>query len=32
VYAGHRYAQELDAPEHDEVPFKRHFHHDAPVA
>ena len=28
VYAGHRYAQELDVPKHDEVPFKRHFHHD----
>ena len=28
VYAGHRYAQELDAPRGGEVPFKRHFHHD----
>ena len=28
VYAGHRYAQELDAPRDGEVPFKRHFHHD----
>lgn len=26
VYAGHRYARELDAPPADEVPFKRHFH------
>jgi dimethylamine/trimethylamine dehydrogenase len=31
VYAGHRYAQELDAPKHDRVPFKRHFHHDTPM-
>ena len=28
VYAGHRYAQELDARRDGEVPFKRHFHHD----
>lgn len=26
VYAGHRYARELDAPPAGEVPFKRHFH------
>ncbi len=26
VYAGHRYARELDEPRTDEVPFKRHFH------
>jgi dimethylamine/trimethylamine dehydrogenase len=26
VYAGHRYARELDAPSSGEVPFKRHFH------
>lgn len=26
VYAGHRYARELDAPPSDDVPFKRHFH------
>lgn len=26
VYAGHRYARELDAPPEGEVPFKRHFH------
>jgi dimethylamine/trimethylamine dehydrogenase len=27
VYAGHRYARELDAdPIGDAVPFKRHFH------
>ena len=32
VYAGHRYAQELDAPKADGVPFRRHFHHDTPVA
>ena len=32
VYAGHRYAQELDAPRDGEVPFKRHFHHDTPMA
>ena len=32
VYAGHRYAQELDAPKRDGVPFKRHFHHDTPTA
>ena len=32
VYAGHRYAQELDAPRTGDVPFKRHFHHDAPMA
>jgi dimethylamine/trimethylamine dehydrogenase len=32
VYAGHRYAQELDAPRDGDVPFKRHFHHDTPMA
>ena len=32
VYAGHRYAQELDARRDGEVPFKRHFHHDTPMA
>jgi dimethylamine/trimethylamine dehydrogenase len=26
VYAGHRYARELDEAPSDEVPFKRHFH------
>jgi dimethylamine/trimethylamine dehydrogenase len=26
VYAGHRYARELDEPPPGEVPFKRHFH------
>jgi dimethylamine/trimethylamine dehydrogenase len=26
VYAGHRYARELDAPPSGEIPFKRHFH------
>ncbi len=26
VYAGHRYARELDAPSHGEVAFLRHFH------
>ena len=26
VYAGHRYARELDEPAIDGVPFKRHFH------
>ena len=26
VYAGHRYARELEEPRLDEVPFKRHFH------
>lgn len=26
VYAGHRYARELDEPVVDGVPFKRHFH------
>ena len=26
VYAGHRYARELDAPPASDVPFKRHFH------
>lgn len=26
VYAGHRYARELDEPSSDDVPFKRHFH------
>jgi dimethylamine/trimethylamine dehydrogenase len=26
VYAGHRYARELDAPPSGDVPFKRHFH------
>jgi len=26
VYAGHRYARELEAPATGEVPFKRHFH------
>ncbi len=26
VYAGHRYARELDEPAVDGVPFKRHFH------
>ena len=27
VYAGHRYARELDAPvDEDAVPFRRHFH------
>uniref|UniRef100_A0A0S6YZV3 NADH:flavin oxidoreductase n=1 Tax=Mizugakiibacter sediminis TaxID=1475481 RepID=A0A0S6YZV3_9GAMM len=26
VYAGHRYARELDEPRGGEVPFKRHFH------
>jgi dimethylamine/trimethylamine dehydrogenase len=26
VYAGHRYARELDVAPSDEVPFKRHFH------
>ncbi len=26
VYAGHRYAQELDAPPAGDVPFQRHFH------
>jgi dimethylamine/trimethylamine dehydrogenase len=26
VYAGHRYARELDAPASGDVPFKRHFH------
>jgi dimethylamine/trimethylamine dehydrogenase len=26
VYAGHRYARELDEPAPAEVPFKRHFH------
>ena len=26
VYAGHRYARELDEPRQGEVPFKRHFH------
>jgi dimethylamine/trimethylamine dehydrogenase len=31
VYAGHRYAQELDAPRDGDVSFKRHFHHDAPM-
>ncbi len=28
VYAGHRYARELDEPVSDDVPFKRHFHGD----
>jgi len=28
VYAGHRYARELEEPVSDEVPFKRHFHGD----
>ena len=31
VYAGHRYARELDEPVDGEVPFKRHFHGAAPV-
>jgi dimethylamine/trimethylamine dehydrogenase len=26
VYAGHRYARELEAPSAGDVPFKRHFH------
>lgn len=26
VYAGHRYARELDEPRSGDVPFKRHFH------
>ncbi len=26
VYAGHRYARELEEPPADDVPFKRHFH------
>ena len=26
VYAGHRYARELEEPESGDVPFKRHFH------
>ncbi|MEO7050617.1 MAG: NADH:flavin oxidoreductase, partial [Rhodanobacter sp.] len=26
VYAGHRYARELEEPASGEVPFKRHFH------
>jgi dimethylamine/trimethylamine dehydrogenase len=26
VYAGHRYARELEEPASDEVAFKRHFH------
>lgn len=26
IYAGHRYARELDEPPQSEVPFKRHFH------
>src|SRR5574337_16053 len=26
VYAGHRYARELEQPVTGEVPFKRHFH------
>lgn len=26
VYAGHRYARELEEPSTDDVPFKRHFH------
>ena len=31
VYAGHRYARELDEPASGDVPFRRHFHGDEPV-
>jgi dimethylamine/trimethylamine dehydrogenase len=31
VYAGHRYARELDAPEAGDVAFKRHFHSARPT-